>query len=119
MSHSCNGNCGNCGGCSGQLMLTQPELDFLKKLGQIPFLPVARKACDMLPVYLEDAEETPELYTRVLLNLEAKGLISLDYDNPLPGVDMTAYVHFPVRGSIALTQWGQQVLETLELQGIE
>ncbi len=119
MSHTCNGNCGSCGGCSGQLMLTQPELDFLKKLGQIPFLPVARKAGDMLPVYLEDGDGPAELYTRILVNLEAKGLISLDYDKPLLGVDMTAYAPYPIQGSIALTAWGQQVLETLELQGIE
>ena len=50
----CSGNCSSCGGCAKQLTLTQEEIDFLKELGQIPFLPVARKADDMTPVYLED-----------------------------------------------------------------
>ena len=51
--------------------------------------------------------------------LEQKGLISLDYDKPLCGFDMSAYKVFPVHGSIALTQRGQAVLDTLELQGIQ
>lgn len=122
MDKSCGGNCGGCGGCAGsglQLTLSQPELQFLEKLGQIPFLPVARKAYDMLPVYLEDSELPSQLYTRVLVNLEAKGLISIDYDKPLSGVDMSAYATYPVHGSIALTAWGQQVLETVHMQGLE
>lgn len=122
MEKTCGGNCGSCGGCGGssmQLTLSQPELHFLEKLGQIPFLPVARKAYDMLPVYLEDTDIPAELYTRVLVNLEAKGLISIDYDKPLQGMDMTAYAAYPVHGSIALTRWGQQVLETLQLQGLQ
>ena len=40
----------SCGGCGASLTLSVPELQFLEKLGQIPFLPVARKAYDMLPV---------------------------------------------------------------------
>ena len=119
MAHSCNGDCHSCSGCGSALTLTQPEVDFLKKLGQIPFLPVARKAYDMLPVFLEDIDAPAELYTKVLLNLEAKGLISIDYDKPLAGVCMDAYAAYPVRGSIALTGWGQQVLETVEIQGLQ
>ena len=49
MGH-CNGNCANCGGCGSMLALTDGEIAFLQKLGQIPFLPVARKAGDMIPV---------------------------------------------------------------------
>ena len=43
MNHcgSCGGNCGSCGGCAGSLSLTQPEIDMLLQLAQIPFLPVA------------------------------------------------------------------------------
>ena len=115
----CSGNCGSCGGCGKQLTLTKPELDFLQTLGQIPFLPVARRSEDMTPVYLEDARSTQEEYSLILQALEQKALISLDYDRPLKGHDMAAYKGFAVHGSIALTQRGQAVLETLEVQGVE
>ena len=48
--------------------------------------------------------------------LEKKGLISVDYDKPLGGFD--GYGDYPVKGSMALTQRGQQVLELLEYQGV-
>ena len=115
----CNGNCGGCSGCAKTLVLTQAEIDMLKKLGQIPFLPVARKADDMTPIYLEDSDCTCEEYSLVLQALEQKGLISIDYGAPLIGADMSAYKGLPVHGSMALTGRGQTVLETLELQGIE
>ncbi len=115
----CSGNCGSCGGCGKQLTLTKSEIDFLQTLGQIPFLPVARRAEDMIPVYLEDTQHTQEEYSLILQVLEQKALISLDYDRPLKGHDMTAYKGFPVHGSIALTQRGQTVVEMLEVQGVE
>lgn len=114
----CNGNCAACGGCAKQLTLTEMEIHMLRVLGQIPFLPIARKADDMTPVYLEDDTYTKEEYSLILQVLEQKGLISLDYDKPLSGVDMTAYKGYPVRGSMALTAKGQTVLEILETQGI-
>lgn len=91
----------------------------LRTLGQIPFLPVARRADDMTPVYLEDSAYTREEYSLILRLLEQKGLISLDYDKPISGADMSAYAQYPVRGSMALTAKGQAVLEILETQGIE
>ena len=114
----CNGNCGNCGGCARELTLTEPEILMLRTLGQIPFLPVARKADDMIPVYLEDTDCTAEEYSLVLQLLERKALISIDYRNPLRGMDMAAYKGFPVHGSFALTERGQIVLDMLEIQGI-
>ena len=90
----------------------------LYKLGQIPFLPVARKADDIIPVYLEDTDCTKEEYSLVLQLLERKGLISIDYRCPLKGMDMYAYKGFPVHGSFALTERGQIVLDMLEIQGI-
>lgn len=90
----------------------------LQTLGQIPFLPIARKADDMTPVYLEDTVCSREEYSLILQVLEKKGLISLDYDKPLSGMDMSAYKGFPVHGSMALTQRGQTVVEMLEMQGI-
>ena len=91
----------------------------LRTLGQIPFLPVARRADDMVPVYLEEDRYSREEYSLILQCLEKKALISLDYDKPLTGASMEAYRGYPVHGSMALTQRGQKVLELLELQGIQ
>ena len=114
----CNGNCGSCGGCGKTLSLTEDEISLLQTLGQIPFLPVARKVDDMTPVYLEDTELSREQYSLVLQVLEKKGLISIDYEKPLAGADMTAYKDYPLWGSMALTARGQTVLELIETQGI-
>ena len=51
--------------------------------------------------------------------LEKKGLISLDFDKPLRGFDESAYAQYPIRGSMALTEKGQKVLELMEYQGIQ
>ena len=114
----CNGNCGSCGGCAKELTLTPQEILVLRKLGQIPFLPVARRADDMTPVYLEDNDCTRKEYSLVLQLLEHKALISIDYRAPLKGMDMSAYKGFPIHGSFALTERGQSVLDMLEIQGI-
>ena len=53
----------------------------------------------------------------MLLCLEKKGLISLDYDKPLKNQQCQAYTDYPIQGSIALTERGQKVLELLEYQG--
>ena len=113
----CCGNCESCGGCGKGLELTREEIKLLQELGQYSFLPVARKMSDMIPVYLEDGEENKELMSLVIQCLEKKMLIDITYD-PLPGADMSAYKGYPVHGSMALTQRGQQVLELLEIQGI-
>ena len=116
---NCSGSCekcGTCGGCANTLTLTEEEIRFLQELGQYSFLPVARKADDMTPVYLETGEK--EQMSLVIQCLEKKMLIDITYD-PLPGADMSAYKGYPVHGSIGLTQRGQQVLELLEVQGIE
>ena len=113
---ACNGNCGSCGGCARELTLTQEEIDFLYRFAQIPFLPVARKMGDLEPVYLE--ADAPENASLLLQELEKKGLISLDYDKPLKGFDDSAYASYPIRGSMALTERGHNVLELIERQGV-
>ena len=50
--------------------------------------------------------------------LEKKGLVSLDYHLGMKGYSHPDYDRFPIRGSMALTQRGQQVLEMVEYQGI-
>ena len=117
--NKCSGNCGSCTGCAGSLELTEMEIEMLQKLGQFSFLPVARKRDDMVPVYLEDRLYSKEDYSLILQCLEKKGLVSLDYGSALRGADMSAYSAYPVHGSMALTQRGQEVLETLEIQGIQ
>ena len=113
---SCNGNCGACSGCARELVLTGKEIDFLNTLGQYAFLPVARSMGDLTPVYLEDGDR--EEMSLLLQCLEKKGLISLDYDKPLRQFDESAYAAYPIRGSMALTERGQKVLELMEYQGI-
>jgi hypothetical protein len=115
---ACNGNCSACSGCGKALELTQGELDLLNTLAQIPFLPVARKADDMTPLYLEDTAYSQEEYSLILQVLEKKGLIDLDYGSPLKGFDMAAYQGYPVHGTMALTGKGQTVVELLDKQGI-
>jgi len=112
----CGGNCAACSGCARELTLTQPELDFLNRLAQYAFLPVARKLGETDPVYLEEGD--PQEMSLILQCLEKKGLISLDYDKPLRGFDETVYAAYPIRGSLALTERGQKVVELLEYQGI-
>ena len=116
---SCGSCCGKCGGCGSAMVLAPEEIDMLRLLGQIPFLPVARRADSLTPIYLEEGPLSPEEYSRVLQCLEKRGLISLDYDQPIKGAYSSAYDGYPIKGSIALTAGGQQVLEILDIQGAQ
>lgn len=111
----CGGSCDTCFGCARELVLTEAEIAFLNRLGQCAFLPVARKTEDPSPIFPEDPEETGLL----LQCLEKKGLISLDYDKPLKGFHDPAYDACPIRGSMALTKRGQDILELMEYQGVQ
>jgi hypothetical protein len=115
----CNHNCGSCNGCAKVLELTEGEIEFLQNLGQFAFLPIARRADDMLPVYLEEADRPVEEYSLILQVLEQKRLVSLDYDKPLANFDAARYAAYPVKGSVALTERGQKVVEMLEISGIQ
>ena len=119
---NCSGSCGGCSGCTGcggAMELTEGEISMLETLGQIPFLPVARKMGEDIPVYLEETERSEEEYSLILQCLEKRGLISIDYSAPLKGFDASAYAAYPIRGSFGLTQRGQRVLELLEWQGVQ
>lgn len=115
---SCENCGGNCGGC-GALTLTPPELALLRRFGQTPFLPAASGYDMKTPVYMEDREQSQEAYSSAILGLAQKGLIRLDYDIPLEHFDYKAYSAYPLHGSMALTGWGQEVLEQIEILGIE
>lgn len=115
---SCSGSCGgSCGGCARELVLSPEEIQVLRQFGQTPFLPVARKRDDMTPVYLEEDTFSQDRYGLIFSLLEKKALISIDYDEPLRGADMSRYGNYPVHGSMALTARGQKVLEILDTQG--
>ena len=116
---NCNGNCAACSGCARELVLTEQEVAFLQELGQIPFLPVARKMGDDIPVYLEEGEYTQEEYTLIIQCLEKRGLIDIDYSAPLKGSDTGAYAAYPIRGSFGLTARGLVAAELLEYLGVE
>lgn len=103
----------SCGHCCGALLLSEAELTLLRRFGEIPFLPVAAAYDQETPVCQEGAA-APEI-----LGLAAKGLIRVDYDIPLQNFDYSAYAAWPLHGSMALTRWGQEVLEQIEIQGIE
>lgn len=109
----CGNCCGSCGSC-GDLILSEREIQFLQLLAQIPFLPTARKRDSMVPVYPEDPSQEATL---ALQCLEKRGLIQLDYDLPLKGFDYSAVPAFPVQGSFTLTARGQQVIDSMEIQG--
>lgn len=110
--HHCGG-CEKCSGCDRSLLLTQQELELLQNFAQFPFLPVARKPSNTEPVCLEFGEGL----TPVIACLEKKGLIDIDYHQPLKSFDYSAYSAYALQGSMALTLRGQEVLDTLELQG--
>ena len=116
---TCNSGCrGDCGGCAKVLELTEGEVHFLQELGMYAFLPVARRADDMTPFYPEGEGFTLEEYSAILMHLERKGLVSMDYGAPVGNYPAELYAPWPVHGSVALTQRGQEVVETLQITGI-
>lgn len=116
-----SGGCGGCGGCGGgrELWLTEGEVELLMRFAQLAFLPIARRWDSEEPVYLEDGAENAPRLAPLFQALAFKGLITIDYDQPLLGFDYGAYGDYPCRGSMALTAQGQQVVELLEVQGAE
>lgn len=109
-------NCASCSGCGGSLSLTSGELQVLETLSQIPFLPICRKIDDATPIYLEDDFFSTAEYSLILQHLEAKRLITLDFDKPLKNAPPSPY---PIQGSMALTARGHSIIDQLERQGIQ
>ena len=113
---NCSG--GGCGGCAKVLELTQGEIDVLQELAIYAFLPVARKADDMTPFYPEGESYSLEEYSAILMHLERKALICVDYGAPIGTYPAELYGSWPVHGSMALTQRGQEVVDSLNITGI-
>ena len=117
--NGCCGSCGSCGGGGRELWVTPGEIELLERFAQFAFLPVARKWDSEVPMYLEDGPEKAVLWGDLLTAMQFKGLISIDYDQPLSGFDYAGYEAYPCRGSMALTAEGQRAIEILEIQGAE
>lgn len=115
---NCGGGCSGCGGCAKVLELTEGEVAMLQELAVYAFLPVARKADDMTPFYPEGESYSLEEYSAILIHLERKGLISVDYSAPVGAYPAELYGRWPVHGSVALTLRGQEVVEALQITGI-
>ncbi|QAT42349.1 hypothetical protein [Aminipila luticellarii] len=162
-SHNDNGNemeengqaCGGC--CCGHhettIQLSEEEIEILTELAQTPYLPLAQfvlkssqsshlESVALAPVYLHDRNDSMDTVRRtadVLKALEAKGLLTLDYEEPLENgdytdySDSTLYAYFKETvmqakgkenflfdmadlelGSIALTHIGQIAVENLD-----
>lgn len=115
-----NNRCGSCcggscspGGCP--VRLTEEEVAFLSRFREAPFLPLSRSLDGENPIYIDGGKTESELLTWLRL----KGLVSLDYDIPLTNYDYAEYARYRVRGSMALTARGQDVLDSLDIQGAE
>ncbi len=119
MAWACGQGC--CPGCPGarELELTREELNLLTLLGQLAFLPAARRWDSEIPVCLEEGMNGTEASSAAILGLERKGLIDLDWHTALAGFDYAAYDPWPCHGSMALTARGQQVLEVVEIVGVQ
>lgn len=111
---SCSKNCGGCNGCCGPIELTELEIRLLALLGQVAFLPLARKPADEYPICKELPEQDPTETGLALACLEKRGLVDISYDAPLKGADMSAYEGYSVHGSAALTERGQQAADAAE-----
>lgn len=116
----CEHNCDKCGGCGiRDLTLTEEEIRVLRTFAVLPFQPVARRTSEEVP-FCRELEEFPrEMLSNILLLLEKKGLIEIDYKIPLGSFSYAGYEGYPVRGSMALTARGQSVLDLLEVQGAQ
>lgn len=120
--NNCTGSCascGSCGGCGAALELTSGEIAFLEELAVFAFLPVARRADDMTPHYIEGTACSQEDYSAILLHLERKKLIDIDYGSLVGSYTDPGYEGLKVRGSVALTGRGQAVVEQLQIHGIQ
>ncbi len=162
--HGCCGHNHNaeqehkCGGCKRSdqpIGLSELEAEFLMCLAQIPFLPLTRfvmkstrsehyQSVALAPVFMNNAEDSMETVKEtgeVLKSLEEKGLITLDYDQPLERGDYSLYETSQLYkyfvqtvdegkllkdslfdkavlelGSIALTMFGQAAVEQLDIK---
>ena len=114
-------HCGRCcggeyGSCGGVALLSDGEVEILLDLMQYSFLPVASDDHGK-PVYRESTARSEADYAVILLDMQKRGLIRIDYDIPLSNYEYRLYSDCSHFGSIALTRHGQGVAAQIEIQG--
>lgn len=87
------------------------EEELLFQLAETPFLPVASNGGQ--PICLE-LNIPRDQVGNTLQKLEMRGLIRIDYDMPLAGFDYSDYAQYSLQGSLALTTFGQDILDDME-----
>lgn len=111
-------HCGKCcaSGCFGYPdvagCLTDEEREILSLFSSVPFLPVAKDGEKI--IFLEDKHFPQEVVGKIILSLERKGALQVDYDIPLGGFDYKGYGE-SLHGSLALTPLGQEMLEQINI----
>ena len=85
----------------------------------LPFLPVASDWNLRTPYFFSDGETDAAKYSEILSALQQKGLIEIDFRQPLLNYDYQAYRDYPIHGSMAITIDGQDILDQLDIQEIE
>ncbi len=103
-----------CEGC-GSVFLTEKECELLSMFAEYSFLAVGQSEKSGYPAVLTDGEYDGN----ALLLLKLNGLVEIDYDIPLKGFDYGPYRGYSRFGSAALTAKGQDVLETMEINGAQ
>lgn len=114
----------HCGRCCGSMCesysctvpLSDGETEMLMELAQFSFLPVASDDHGK-PVYRESTARSEADYAVILLDMQKRGLIRIDYDIPLSNYEYRLYSDCSHFGSIALTRHGQGVAAQIEIQG--
>ncbi|MBQ6164061.1 MAG: hypothetical protein IK118_02875 [Clostridia bacterium] len=104
----------DCGGCLNTVYLTEQECALLSLFAAYSFLPVGQKTEETFPTLL--TERTDE--DNALLLLKLKGLVDVDYEQPLSGFDYAPFGDYARLGSAALTAKGQDVLDAIEVNGV-
>ncbi len=95
--------------------MTQEEITLLESFLDLPFQPILRRPSQELPMSPEDPTES---HCQILACLEKKGLIDIDFHCPLNGFDYPPWPRH-LHGSAARTARGQEVLDTLSIQGAQ
>lgn len=130
---SCSSNsCSGCSGCASVNPMSSLEAYLLSTFAMFPFQPVCRLTAENLaiaPLFLQSPEDDGEEIDAVgkaLGDLAARGLISIDYEEPLKGCSYEEYHESTLlaalkettdqfsleTGSMALTGKGQALLDS-------
>ena len=112
----CGASCPeSCSGCSPVISLTEDEVRLLDEFAQFSFLPVASNS-DGKPVYIKDDPDDQSDHSEIIIALQTKRLISIDYDLPLSNYDYRSYTGCSNFGSMALTELGQEVVNQIDVK---